>query len=88
MPIHIGIIGNGRKVRIVRFARHVLQNFTPDGYIPLFRTVRADEHIDDGALAAAAFADDCRHALFGEGHIHIFKHITLTVIGEGHAVQF
>ena len=75
-------------MRIVRFARHALQRFAAHGDDARLRAVCPDEHIDYGALSAAALADNGGHSLFGEGHAYVFQHVALAVVGESDIFQF
>jgi len=38
-------------------------------------------------FAATAFAHDRRHSFFGERHIHVFKHFSLSVVRERNVFQ-
>ena len=74
-------------MRIPIFAGKFFKRFSADGHLSFLRTERADKHIDNRGFSATAFAHDRRHSFFGERHIHVFKHFSLSVVRERNVFQ-
>ena len=79
---NISIVTYRRKVRIPILARQLFKLFAADSNVTILRTERADKHIDNRGFSAPAFADYCRHSLFGEGHIHVFQNVAFIIVRE------